>query len=153
MPPIWFCGSPMSAPHTSPKRSSPLMAETLERKPRPRGGKRSASSTLLHPYRVLGKRDIALNGAKEYALGHHENPTLEGIVEDQSRLLSVPTNHSCRARFLRHFCSRRLRSEGGSERSGAAADPQLYSCWVGYADALAERLQGDCRSEIGRGFG
>src|SRR6267378_3454644 len=108
---------------------------------------------LIRPYHVLSKRDIALCGAKEYALGHHEKPTLEGIVDDRLRLLSVPTSCIHRARFLRHFDSRKLCSGSEGERSGPAANSQLYSCGVGYADALADRLQGDCRSEIGGGFG
>src|SRR5229473_2424619 len=153
MSPIWFFGSPMSAPDTSPERSSQLIAQTLEIKPRLGPETALTARPSIHPYHVLSKRDIALRGAKEYALGHHEKPTFEGIVEDQSRLLSVSTNRIRRAYFMRHFCSRKLRSGGGSERSGAAANSKLHSCWVGHADALAERLQGDCRSEIGSRFG
>src|ERR1700736_233957 len=153
MSPIWFCGSPMSAPHISQGRLSRLTALTLEQEPSKSQKITLRSSRAKAPYRVLAKRDIALSEAKEYALGHHEKPTFEGIVEDQLRLLSASTNHSCRARFLHHFGSRKLRSGGGSERGGAAPNCKLHSCWVGYADALAERLQGDCRSEIGDGVG
>jgi len=43
---------------------------------------------------------------------------------------------------------RQVGAAGRSEGSRTAANPQLYSCRLGHADAFTERLQGDCRSEL-----
>src|ERR1700736_1371215 len=112
------------------------MARTPERKPRRKPESALTARTRIRPYHVLDKRDIALPRATEYALGHHEIRTFEGIVEDPPRVLLVSTNRTYYARFLRHFRSRLLCSGGRSERSGAAANSKLHSCRVGHADAI-----------------
>src|SRR6266404_481423 len=80
---------------------------------------------------------------------HYENAKLEGLVEDPARLTGLPKKRLHRDRCLRCFCAGKLGAAGRSEGSRTAANSQLYSCRLGHADAFTERLQGDCRSEIG----
>jgi len=77
---------------------------------------------------------------------HHEKPTSEAS-SGQITPPSVPTDHACGYRFVLNFAPE-LRSGAEGRKPGLPANPQLYSCWMGHADALADRLQVIVRSEM-----
>src|SRR5260370_721751 len=74
MSPIWFFGSPMSAPDTSPERSSQLIAQTLEIKPRL--GPEIALTARPSYTRImfLVKEILPCAGQKNMLLGTMKNP-------------------------------------------------------------------------------
>src|SRR5215471_92695 len=92
------------------------------------------------PYAILNKRDIAVRPAKEYALPRDEKPTPSGAP--LTPVCLVPQAKNCvRSSNLSRLRAEHERAKSRRSRRGPQADSQLYSCGLGHAHPLDDRLQ------------